>query len=145
MRANGHAILDRPRLMWFRSDDIVGMWGVIEPYIERALLPGSIYSVDDIKSQLITGHMQLWAYGEFEFDCMLVTKCDEECLLLALSGRNMSDWLHHLRPVESWARSCGAQKMRIHGRKGWIRVLKGYNAVGTDENGFHILTKELTK
>jgi hypothetical protein len=145
MRANGHAIMNRPQVVWFKADDILPMWSVLEPFIRRGLLPGSAYTADEIKTALIGGHMQLWAYGEFEFDCVLVTKCEEDCLLLVLSGTNMVQWIHHLKLVEGWARRCGSTRMLVHGRKGWIRVLRGYNAGGTDENGFHILTKDLSR
>lgn len=140
---NGHAILERPRVMWFMSKDIPGVWDNVAPAIERGLMQGSPYTLQDIYDNLISGHMQLWTYGEFTYDAVLVTKCDEDCLLLTLSGYDMGAWLHHLTLIEHWAKQCDAKRMLIHGRKGWKRVLKGYNSQGKDADGWTILTKDL--
>ena len=142
MRANGHVILERPRVCWIQSDDIHYVWPDVKPMIQRALDNGSQWTIDEIRDDLFGGKMQLWSYGEFDHQAVLVTRMTDHCLLLALSGY-MARWIHHLSLVEGMARQVGCKEMRIHGRRGWSRVLKDYKPQGRDELGLHILVKPL--
>ena len=111
--------------------------------IDRALDNGSQWTIDEIRDRLMDGRMQLWTYGEFEHQAILVTRMTDHCLLLALSGYDMPRWIHHLALVEGFARQMGCTEMRIHGRRGWSRVLDGYEPQGRDELGLHIPVKPL--
>jgi len=111
--------------------------------IERAIANGSQWTIDEIRERLFSGHMQLWTYGEYEYQAVLVTRMTDHCLLLALSGYDMRQWLHHLRAVEGFARQFGCKEMRLHGRRGWSRVLADYQPQGQDELGLNILVKPL--
>ena len=143
MRANGHVILERPRVGWLKSGDVPLVWKDVKPMIKRALDNGSQWSIDEIRDRLLDGRMQLWSYGEFEHQAVLVTRMTDHCLLLALSGYDMARWIHHLSLVEGMARQVGCKEMRVHGRRGWSRVLKDYKPQGQDELGLHILVKPL--
>lgn len=111
--------------------------------IQKALDNGSQWTIDEVRDDLLSGNMQLWTYGEFGIDACLVTRMTDHCLLLALSGYDMARWIHHLSLVEGMARQVGCTEMRIHGRRGWGRVLNGYEPQGRDELGLHILVKTL--
>jgi hypothetical protein len=58
-------------------------------------------------------------------------------VLTACGGADMRRWLPLLATIESYARDEGCACVRIYGRKGWARVLDGY------ETQHVILRKEL--
>lgn len=108
--------------------------------IKTALERGSQYTLEAILWRLVEGSLQLWTYGN---QAVLVTSLiDDYCLLLCCSGDNMTKWLHCLERIEGWAKSEGCESMRIHGRRGWSRVL-GYKIEGIDEIGLTIMGKAL--
>lgn len=54
----------------------------------------------------------------------------------ALGGRDLKRWLHLVSDLKGWAKGRGASRLMIHGRPGWVRVLKGYRqAAVTLETG----------
>jgi hypothetical protein len=59
------------------------------------------------------------------------------CVLFLCAGDGLDRWLHHLGEIEAWARAQGCDAMEVAGRKGWARVLKGYELVNV------MLRKEL--
>jgi hypothetical protein len=48
------------------------------------------------------------------------------CIITVCGGRDMTRWLPLLGQIEDYARREGCARMRIYGRKGWLRVLNGY-------------------
>ncbi len=70
---------------------------------------------------------------------------DEAELRLA-GGCRSNDWMGLLDgTVSDWARSGGAHKLTMRGRKGWARFAArfGWVALGTDDDGLTIYAKEL--
>ena len=119
------------------------VWSEIEGFIEKALKRGSIYTKQDIYAGLMDHRMQAWADKTDRINAVLITAIvDDYCLLLTLAGKGMKKWLKYLRYVEDWAKSEGCKEMRIHGRRGWSRLL-GYDIIGKDEIGLAIQSKKL--
>ncbi|VIO77386.1 hypothetical protein [Bradyrhizobium ivorense] len=48
------------------------------------------------------------------------------CVITACGGVGMKRWLPLLDGIEAYARDEGCKRVRIYGRKGWMRVLEGY-------------------
>ncbi len=48
------------------------------------------------------------------------------CVITVCGGSRMRRWLPLLRHIEDYARSENCARVRIYGRKGWLRVLDGY-------------------
>jgi hypothetical protein len=48
------------------------------------------------------------------------------CIITACGGSGMKRWLPLLDGIEAYARDEGCTRVRIYGRKGWLRVLDGY-------------------
>jgi len=144
LRVNGSRILESPRLCRVLEGEVPELWRLVKPEIERAIANGCQWNMQEIHDRITDGRMQLWIYGEHEIDAVLVTRCTDHCLLLACAGYNMHRWLRHLSLIEVFARQMDCQRMELHGRRGWQKVLKGYRHQGTDELGLHVLTKDLT-
>lgn len=47
--------------------------------------------------------------------------------LYVTAGDEMENWLGKIRDIEERARSLGAKRLDIHGRRGWLRVFKEQN------------------
>lgn len=117
------------------AEQILYVWEQVAPLIKRALDQGSNYTLDQILEGLIHKDMQLWVYTGKKIHAALVTTIQNRgpirwCLFLAAGGTRMSEWIHHLPSIESWAREQGCHEMRIYGRMGWVRQLReeGYTA-----------------
>ena len=54
----------------------------------------------------------------------------------------MKNWLSNLDLVKNWACLEGCNEMRIHGRKGWERLL-GFEVIGKDDLGLPIMRQRL--
>jgi hypothetical protein len=48
------------------------------------------------------------------------------CVLTACGGDDMRRWLGLLGGIEDYAKAEGCSRVRIFGRKGWVRVLEHY-------------------
>lgn len=118
-------------------------WPVLESFVQRALDRGSIYTLEEIKEGHAIGKFQAWSDDDLK--AVLITALQEDherfCLLLALSGENMRDWLPLLSYIEQWASLEGAKSIRIYGRKGWSRVVN-YPIIGKDGTAY-IMSKGL--
>lgn len=130
-------------IVCYQKELIPFIWVDVEKFIEKALKRGSVYKKEDIYQGLRESKLQLWADKTDRINAVLVTSIvDDYCLLLALAGKGMKEWLKYLRYVEQWAKAEGCKEMRIQGRKGWSRIL-GYEITGEDDLGLAIQVKAL--
>jgi len=60
------------------------------------------------------------------------------CVITACAGMDMARWLPLIRGIEAYAEQEGCRCVRIFGRRGWSRVLDGY------EQTYAIIDKRLT-
>lgn len=94
-------------------------------------MDGDFYP-QDIKRMIRDGKAQCWvSMLDGELEGALVTQVQKfptgsVCLLWIISGRNMREWIGDLDKIIEWARLVGCTKMRLHGRKGWKKVLKDF-------------------
>ena len=114
-------------LVCYTQDQIPYVWDEVKPLIKRALDGGSNYTLQDIRLGLCTSDMQLWTWVGEKIEAALVTAIqsrDDEtwCLLLALGGKNMDQWMECLPIVEGWAKGNGCTELRIYGRSGWKKL-----------------------
>ncbi len=54
------------------------------------------------------------------------TDSGKVCIITTCAGANMARWLPLINHIEAYAKTEGCRCMRIFGRKGWLRVLEGY-------------------
>lgn len=55
--------------------------------------------------------------------------------VVLVGGRDHRRWIHHLDwMLGHWMRREGMQSMRAYGRKGWVRVLKGWRVIGKEQD-----------
>lgn len=114
-------------LVCYSSDQIRAVWPVVSPLLAKA---PSNCSLREIYKGLRREEMQLWtSNNNGHTEAALVTALhDDYCLLLAAGGENLNDWVGWLPFVEDFARSKGMKELKIIGRIGWLRKLKGFEA-----------------
>ena len=115
------------KLEFYKGNDILEHWDRASPSIQKALTR-SDRTLMDIFYGLLRAEMQLWLWD----NTALVTELQvdksgkKRCVLVALGGDSMSEWLQCLPLVESWAKDEGCKEVHIYGRIGWAK-LTGYD------------------
>ncbi len=111
----------------YGSEQIPEIWNDVQKYIKQALDRGSNYTLEEVYEGLCTAKLQLWTWRDTEIHGALVTSIQTTdvkfCLLLAVGGSKMEEWMPHFHLVEDWAKSEGCEEMRVYGRLAWAKVL----------------------
>ncbi len=118
------------------ASDVPDVWpGVLDylkPAIERS---GGRLSCESVLKALLKREMQLWIAVEKNeiLGAMVTQVCVYPTGLKALTvqligGGDRRKWLHLWPHIEQWGaeRGCGVAEIP-RGRKGWVKILKGWN------------------
>jgi hypothetical protein len=111
-------------------------WPNVAPHLARAIAEGDgEMTLDDLKALLAARDAQLWAAVDGEgrtigAGCTEIAAYPRRkvCAVFlwgAADGRR-GEWRGGLGVVERWARLQGCDAVEVRGRKGWARVLPGY-------------------
>ncbi len=110
------------------------IWPHVAPLIHGAVKRTNLSHTLDIELDVLCGRSLLWLAWDGRTvkaaatTALIKTDVEKVCVLTACGGGDMRLWLPLLRRIESYARDEGCACVRIHGRKGWARVLDGYRA-----------------
>jgi hypothetical protein len=108
------------------------IWPHVAPLIHGAVTRTNLSHTLDIELDVLGGRSLLWlawdgaAVKAAATTALLQTDVEKVCVITACSGDGMALWLPLLAQIERYARDEGCICVRIHGRKGWARVLDGY-------------------
>jgi len=107
-------------------DHVKQVWHRVDHFIRSAIDRVGLSNFDDVVDDVLCGSSLLWLVWDGEqIRGAVITELQEQvCIIVAYGGR-LED-LHLIKTLEKYARDEGCTKMRILGRKGWIRVLKRY-------------------
>lgn len=111
---------------------VADLWPRVKEHLFSAVRRTDLSHTEDIERDLMEGDGLLWLICDGKTieaaGATLLVNTDKHlvCLITALGGENMDKWLPLLSQIEDWARAEGAALVRIMGRPGWARVLKGY-------------------
>ena len=121
-------------------EQIDALWPEFEQHLERLQRLGHL-NVEEAREDLKLAKKQLWGYHEDgRVIGVAITRVSMPfCEVFAAAGKQsrpgqIQELYAH---IERWARTVGCARMRINGRKGWMRVLQGYAVTG------YIMEKEL--
>ncbi|WFU35664.1 hypothetical protein QA635_15145 [Bradyrhizobium brasilense] len=87
-----------------------------------------------MEADILSGRGLLWlawdgrAIQAAATTVLINSEIGKVCVITACGGTGMKRWLPLLNGIESYARDEGCTRVRIYGRKGWLRVLDGYRA-----------------
>jgi hypothetical protein len=125
------------------SDDILicippknvrDVWHVVRPMINRAYAAVDEDRPPEMLEALTAGKLLLWVYAVGgDIVAALVTALVPKpsglaCKLMVCGGGAMEDWLvRGHRQIEAYARAEGCDRLTMEGRRGWARLLPGYD------------------
>jgi hypothetical protein len=111
---------------------IATVWPHVAHLIHAAVKRTNLSHTLDVELEVLHGKGLLWLAWDGErilaaaTTALMRTDADLVCILTACGGSAMNDWLPLLSKIEQYARNEGCACVRIHGRKGWARLLDGY-------------------
>jgi hypothetical protein len=113
--------------------DIDKHWDLIAPHVYRLERLGHL-GADELRDDLKERKRQLWGYHED--GCVLgiaITRVTPTtCEIVGAAGTStargqIQELYEH---IERWARENGRSRMRVIGRKGWLRAIAGFTQTG---------------
>jgi hypothetical protein len=120
------------RLVCVDPDHVREVWPLVAPLIERAIVTTGLSAFATIERDILVGASVLWvAWNGAIIEAAAATSLQQTdagkvCVITACAGAGMSRWLPLIRGIETYAKAEGCCCVRIFGRKGWARVLDGY-------------------
>ncbi|WP_377829738.1 hypothetical protein ACFKHW_09565 [Bradyrhizobium lupini] len=108
------------------------IWPLVAPLIKRAIVRTGLSTFTTIEQDILAGISLLWvAWNGSVVEAaastsLQQTEAGKVCVITACAGAGMTRWLSLVRGIEAYAEAEGCRRVRIFGRKGWARVLDGY-------------------
>lgn len=108
------------------------IWPHVSPLLKAACRRTGLNAFSDIEADILAGRSLLWmawngcAVEAAAATVLINSEIGKVCVITACGGSRMRHWLPLLRQIEDYARNEGCACVRIYGRKGWLRVLDGY-------------------
>ncbi len=140
LRTDGH---HGAQLVCVEPEHVREVWPLVAPLIERAIVTTGLSAFATIERDILLGTSLLWiAWNGVVIEAAAATSLQQTdagkvCVITACAGTGMSRWLPLIRGIEAYAQAEGCRCVRIFGRKGWARVLEGY------EQTYAIIDKRL--
>lgn len=109
------------------------VWPHAREMIRKAILRTNLNHFSDVEYDVLSGEGLLWLAWNGEriesaaTTSLIETDADKVCVLTACGGEDMTRWLSLIAGIEKYAKDEGCACVRIYGRKGWSRVLEGYD------------------
>jgi hypothetical protein len=107
------------------SEQIEPLWNEFAHHLYRLEREGPLLA-DELRADLRDGTNQLWGLQEgTRITGVVITRITgRTCEVIGAAGSAPQDAMRELhRAIEEWAKDIGCSRMRLQGRKGWIRVL----------------------
>jgi hypothetical protein len=119
------------------------IWPHVSPLLRAACIRTRLNAFADIEADILAGRSLLWlAWNGRAIEAAVATilinsEIGKVCIITVCGGSDMKRWLPLIGQIEGYARAEGCKRVRIYGRKGWLRVLEGF------EGKYVIMDKEL--
>jgi hypothetical protein len=120
------------------------IWSHVSPLLKAACKRTGLNAFVDIEADILAGRSLLWmAWNGRTVEAAAATilinsEIGKVCIITVCGGSDMKRWLPLIDQIETYAGREGCARVRIYGRKGWSRVLEGY------EEKHIIMDKELS-
>lgn len=115
------------------SDQIERYWQSFEAHIYRLERLGYV-GADELRDDLKLAKRQLWGYqdGPTVLGISITRIAGKTCEIVAAVGRqSKSGQLEEVyAAIEKWAREIGCIRIRVIGRKGWLRKFPEFTQTG---------------
>lgn len=121
-----------------QTDEIELVWDQVTPYLLSALnYADGKYTLESIKALIAKCDAQLWVEASkdgIKGACVTqiaVYPTRSVCLLMLAGGVSLETYQRYLPLVELWAMERGCESIEIVGRRGWVKVLPGFEVIHT--------------
>ena len=120
------------------------VWPHVSSLLKGACRRTRLNAFEDIEADILAGRSLLWmawdgcAIEAAAATILINSESGKVCVITVCGGSDMKRWLPLIGQIESYAGREGCARVRIYGRKGWLRVLDGY------EQEHIIMDKELS-
>ena len=124
-------------------DRVHDFWPHVSALLKAACYRTKLNAFGDIEADILAGRSLLWvAWNGRTVEAAVATilinsEIGKVCIITVCGGSDMKRWLPLIGQIEAYARREGCTRVRIYGRKGWLRVLEGF------EGKYVIMDKEL--
>jgi hypothetical protein len=108
------------------------IWPHVGLLLKAACRRTKLNAFADIEADILAGRSLLWlawnghAVESAAATILINSEIGKVCIMTVCGGRNMKRWLPLIGQIENYASDEGCNRVRIYGRKGWLRVLEGY-------------------
>ena len=108
------------------------VWPHVSHLLKGACLRTRLNAFEDIEADILAGRSLLWlawngrAIESAAATILINSEPGKVCIITVCGGSDMKRWLPLIGQIENYARREGCMRVRIYGRKGWLRVLDGY-------------------
>lgn len=119
-------------LICVAPDRVHEFWPHARELIHKATRRTNLNHFLDIEYDVLSGDGLLWLAWSGKIEAaattiLIETETEKVCVLTACGGEDMKQWLPLFSQIEAYAKQEGCARVRIYGRRGWSRVLKGYD------------------
>jgi len=110
------------------------IWPHLKELLREACQRTGLSAFADLEADILSGCSLVWiAWNGQAIEAAastILTNSDlgKVCVITLCAGRGLNRWLNLVERIESYAKDEGCTRIRIFGRKGWLRVLEGYDA-----------------
>ncbi len=125
-------MLSAPELLCVDPARVNEIWPYAGPLLKAACYRTKLNAFSDIEADVLAGRSLLWVawtgrtISAAAATILINSEIGKVCIITACGGYGMKLWLPLLEQVEDYAEAEGCTRVRIYGRKGWTRVLAGY-------------------
>jgi hypothetical protein len=120
------------------------IWPHVRHLLRAACRRTELNAFADIEADILSGRSLLWlawngrAVEAAAATILINSDIGRVCIITVCGGRDLMRWLPLLGEIEAYAKREDCTRLRIFGRKGWLRVLTDY------EHKHIIMDKELS-
>lgn len=136
-------LLPSTQLVCVDPERVHEIWPSVAPLLKQAIARTGLAVFAMIERDILEGSSLLWIVWNGESieaaasTSLQQTDAGKVCVITACAGSGMTRWVSLTRGIEAYAQVEGCCCVRIFGRKGWSRVLDGY------EQTYAIIDKRL--
>jgi hypothetical protein len=110
------------------------IWPHVRGSLEAACRRTGLNAFADFEADILAGRSLVWiVWNGRKVEAAAATALSNSdigkvCVITLCAGNGMQRWLKLVGRIEDYARDEGCTRLRIFGRKGWLRVLEGFEA-----------------
>ena len=106
-------------------------WPHVREFVRSAMDRCELGSFGHVERAVLEGEYLLWVHSTDQqsidgalVTSLILTDAGKVCFIVAFSGHRAM--MQDLAMIEAFARAEGCVSIRLHGRKGWQRILPNY-------------------